>query len=156
LYVGTWLCFVAFLSPYLPAVVAVAFATAFALCLRAIAVFEESALRATFGAAFNAYALAVPRFVGIAKSAPADDVKTTWRSWMLAALSNVGMASVGVYRVLKGEGVDFRGLGLANVLCLVLWLLVVVTRRLWAHGARPETQQTETQQPETQQTETQP
>jgi protein-S-isoprenylcysteine O-methyltransferase Ste14 len=134
LYAGTWLFFVGAVAPYLPIVVVAVLALLFAAALRGIAVHEEHGLLAVHGAAWERYAAAVPRFVGVPRAVAGDvDVDAAVPSsaaWSGAALSNLGMLSLGLYRVVVGAGFNFRGLGLLNVTCLLVWLGVVVVRRL--------------------------
>jgi protein-S-isoprenylcysteine O-methyltransferase Ste14 len=130
LYAGTWLFFTSAAAPYLAPLLAAVFAVAFAACLRLIAIHEETELRAAHGDAWDRYASAVPRFVGVPRAVDDDGLATTARSWALAALSNLGLLSLGLYRVLVATGGNFKGAGLFNVLCLTLWLVVVVVRRV--------------------------
>jgi protein-S-isoprenylcysteine O-methyltransferase Ste14 len=139
LYAGTWLFFVGATAPYLPVVVLAVAAALFALALRAIALHEEAGLAAVHGGTWARYAAAVPRFVGVPRGVPVDDHAAvtavpasapTASALAAAALSNLGMLSLGAYRVVVGVGAGSRGLGLLNVTCLLLWLVVVVVRRL--------------------------
>ena len=133
LYVGTWLFFAGATAPYLPLAAAIALDVAFALALRAIAVHEEVGLQATHGEAWAAYAARVPRFVGLPRSGGedgGDGVVVGAGAWAIAALSNVGMLSLGGYRVVSGAGVDFVGLRSLTLLGLTVWFVVVVVRRL--------------------------
>jgi protein-S-isoprenylcysteine O-methyltransferase Ste14 len=132
LYAGTWLFFVASTTPYLPAVVAAVLALAFALALRAIAVHEEAHLHDRHGDAWRRYAAAVPRFLGVPRAVDDDGISVTAAALAAAALSNLGMLSLGVYRVVTGLGLHLRGLGLVNVLAIGLWVLIVVVRRFGA------------------------
>jgi protein-S-isoprenylcysteine O-methyltransferase Ste14 len=134
LYVGTWLFFVGATAPYLPVVVAAAFAVLFAAALRAIAVHEETGLEAAHGDAWRAYAARVPRLVGLPRRSEgplaADGVVVRGADVAVAAVSNVGMLVLGAYRVAKGAGVDFVGLRSLTGLGLGAWFVVVVVRRL--------------------------
>ena len=78
----------------------------------------------------------MPRFFGVFRAVDDDGISVTTAALAVAALSNLGMLSLGLYRVVTGLGVHARGLGLLNVLALVLWLVVVVVRRVRA-GAAP-------------------
>lgn len=131
LYVGTWLFFAGATAPYLPVVAVLVVGALFALALRAIAVHEEVALEHTHGDAWRAYAARVPRLLGVPRAGgDTDGVVVGVGDWFVAALSNVGMLSIGAYRVVTGAGVAFFGLRFLTLLGLLLWLAVVVVRRL--------------------------
>lgn len=132
LYAGTWIWMVSVAAPYLPAVVVVAHAVVCAAALAAIAVYEEAALAEKLGAAWTRYAGAVPRFVGLPRRVDDDGVRVTAGALGLAALSNLGLFSLGAYRLLTAAGVEFVGLKSLNLLCIAVWLLVVVVRRVMA------------------------
>lgn len=130
LYAGTWLFSVAAVAPHVPLVFLGGAGIAFALALRSIAVHEEDHLLARHGDAWRRYAQAVPRFLGRASPVEDDGVRPHARAWGLAALSNVGMASLGAYRLLTALDSGFWGIGALNVALLAVWLAVVVVRRV--------------------------
>jgi protein-S-isoprenylcysteine O-methyltransferase Ste14 len=129
LYVGTWLFFVSSTAPYLPVVVAVVLAVGFAAALRAIAMHEEQELEQTHGDDWRRYAAAVPRFLGVPRAVVDDGVVVDGRAWAMAALSNLGMVALGLYRLATGAGFAFRGLRTLTLLAVVAWLVVVIIRR---------------------------
>jgi protein-S-isoprenylcysteine O-methyltransferase Ste14 len=136
LYAGTFLFFIAAAAPYLPLSLLLPLGGLFAAALRAIATYEERSLAAAHGEAWARYAAAVPQLLPWkslgrreALAAEADDV-VSLRAWGAAALSNLGLLSLGLYRVLVGLELSFVGLGVLNLACLTLWVGVVVVRRL--------------------------
>ena len=134
LYAGTWALMTLVAAPYLPPVVVVVDAFVCAVVLRAIAVHEEGALREKLGAAWDRYAAAVPRFFGVPAvgrgSVDDDGVVISAGAAVVAVLSNLGLLSLGAYRLLSAAGVDFRGLRSLNLMCIGVWLVVVAVRRL--------------------------
>lgn len=137
LYAGTWLFFVAASAAWVPLVVLAPLALVFLAGLVAIAAHEERALEATHGAAWRRYAEAVPRFVGVPGSVEPDGISTSGPAWAMATVSNLGLLSLGLYRVLVGLGLGFRGLATLNLAALTIWVIVVVVRRVRA-GAPAE------------------
>jgi protein-S-isoprenylcysteine O-methyltransferase Ste14 len=134
LYIGTWLFFVAATAPYLPPAVLALLALGFALALVAIGAHEERALAAAHGDAWTRYARAVPRVLGmrgLAKGAVDDDgIRPTARAWFGAGLGNLFFLSLGLYRIIAALCEPSKAFGLANVVCLLVWLVVVAARRL--------------------------
>lgn len=130
LYAGTWLFFVAGAAAWVPLVVLVPLAVVFGAGLRAIAVFEEGALAAAHGEAWDRYAAAVPRFFGVPGDVEADGISVALKAWVVAAVSNLGFLSLGVYRLLVGLELGFRGLATLNLLAFTVWIVVVVARRV--------------------------
>lgn len=133
LYAGTWLFFVAGGAPWLPLAILVPGALVFGVSLWLVAAHEERMLEAVHGDAWQRYAAAVPRFIGFPHAAEPDGLRVGARAWMFGSLSNLGFLSLGVYRLLLAAGLDFRGLGTLNLLCLMLWIVVVFARRVRAH-----------------------
>jgi protein-S-isoprenylcysteine O-methyltransferase Ste14 len=131
LYVGTWLFFAGAIAPYLPFAATVVLAGLFAMALRAVAVHEEGALDTTHGEAWRRYCAHVPRLWGVAVAGwKSDGVVPQLSHWALAAFSNLGMLALGSFRLVRAAGIDFVGLRAATFGALVLWLTVVVVRRL--------------------------
>ena len=129
LYAGTWLFFVAATAPYLAPLVLAVLSAAFFACLRAIAIHEEVALQAAHGDAWTRYAAAVPRLFGVAGAVEPDGIRLSGSNIAAATLGNLGLLSIGLYRVLVGFGAPTKLLGVLNVACLGLWLAVVFVRR---------------------------
>jgi protein-S-isoprenylcysteine O-methyltransferase Ste14 len=131
LYVGTWLFFIAAVGPYLPVVVLVVLGSLFGFALRQIVADEEASLAERFGEAWHRYATAVPRFVGIAKPTTTTPVTPTLTDWAWGAVCNVFLATLGLYRIswfiLEAPS---RVLGIINIAACVIWLAVVIVRRL--------------------------
>lgn len=145
LYLGTWLFFVAASAPFLPPAVLLVLAVSFAVALAQIGAHEERALADAHGDAWVRYANAVPRFLGIPRAGGRagggidDAIVPSARDWWRAVIGNLFFLSLAVYRIgiaLIGEqdikSTPARILGAVNVLCLVVWLVVVAARRLRA------------------------
>ena len=130
LYAGTWLFYAATFAPYVPIAVLAILVVAFALCLRTIAKHEELALAQAHGDAWARYAQAVPRFVGVPGRVDDDGVETNAKAWALATLGNLALLSLGLYRIAVAAGVDFRGMRALSLLCMALWIVAVLARRV--------------------------
>jgi protein-S-isoprenylcysteine O-methyltransferase Ste14 len=130
LYAGTLLFFVATFAPYLQPALLAALAIGFALCLRSIAKYEERDMGAHLGDAWTKYAAAVPRFFGKIGAVDDDGIRPDGKAWALAILGNLALLTTGLFRILVGSGVMFRGLKSLNVLCIAIWIVVVVVRRV--------------------------
>lgn len=131
LYIGTWLFFVAATAPYLPPAVLAALAVGFGSALLAIAHHEECALADVHGENWARYARSVPFVLGRARGAVDDDgLAPSARALGAAFLGNLFLLSLGLYRLWAGIAEPPAAVGLLNLTCLVLWMLVVVVRRL--------------------------
>lgn len=130
LYAGTWLFFVAASAAWVPLVVLAPLALVFLAGLVAIATHEERALEATHGEPWRRYAEAVPRFLGVPGRVEPDGISTSGPAWAKAAVSNLGLLSLGLYRLLVGLDLGFRGLASLNLAALTIWVAVVVVRRV--------------------------
>lgn len=132
LYVGVVLFFVATAAPYASPVVVVILTIGLGLALRSIAIYEEGTLLTALGEPYARYVAAVPRFLGVPRAVDDDGIKTTAGAWLYATAGNVGILTLGCYRLLDASGVMFRGMKLINVALFCVWIAIVLGRRLLA------------------------
>lgn len=126
LYVATWLFFTAATSVWAPWSVWVVLSVLFFAALHAMVRHEETLLTGLLGQAYSDYLTRVPRWIprlsARSPSSPSGDM-------LPAVVGNLGFGSLGAYRVLVAVGGDAQVLGAVNLLLLVTWLVVVISRR---------------------------
>ena len=138
LYLGVLLFFVATVGPYLAPLLIAALTVGLTLTLRSIAIYEEGTLVTALGAPYQRYLAIVPRFLGLRRAndsaAAVDDdgIRVTGRAWLYAIAGNLGLFTLGLYRLLDAAGVSFRGMKLLNVTLFALWIAIVLVRRVLA------------------------
>lgn len=130
LYAGTAFLIVGLAAPYLPPLFVALHAVVTGLVLTAIAAHEDEAMHEKHGEAWTRYARSVPRFVGVPGPVDDDGVVTSAAGWAVAVVGNLGLFSLGAYRLAVAAGFESRALGFANLVCIAVWLLVVLARRL--------------------------
>ncbi|MBI5497312.1 MAG: isoprenylcysteine carboxylmethyltransferase family protein [Deltaproteobacteria bacterium] len=129
LYVGTWLFFLSAVALWAPALGWVALCAGFAAALHAMVLHEETLLRGALGAPYVNYLTRVPRWLPRRRAAAPGAVTPSAAAWRAAALGNLGLLSLGCYRVVVGAGVPGEIPGALNALLVLTWVVVVVVRR---------------------------
>lgn len=132
LYLGTWLFFFAAVVLWAPLLVWLALSAVFFLALDLMVRHEEGLLRQQFGAAYGAYQQGVRRWLPRppGRGGRAGPVRARAYAW--AALGNLGLASLGLFRLSVVLGAPVRLTGAINLACIALWLLVIIKRRVAA------------------------
>jgi protein-S-isoprenylcysteine O-methyltransferase Ste14 len=138
LYVGLWIFFVATCALWAPALALGGLALLFALLLHPLTLHEETLLTASLGEDYVRYLQRVPRWVPrLRASPPQGGVHNPGAAaWGSAVLGNLGLLSLGLYRVGVAAGADARVLGALNVVLLTVWLVVLAVRRFRGTRAR--------------------
>ena len=132
LYTATYLFFVAITCLWAPALAWLAGCAVFAWALNTMVAHEESLLLPQLGADYQRYLDSVGRWLptlGKRGAKPAQLPAMPWRSVALAALGNIGFASLGAFRVGLALGGNAQVLGAINVGLLSLWLVMLAVRR---------------------------
>jgi protein-S-isoprenylcysteine O-methyltransferase Ste14 len=137
LYGGTWLFFVSAVALWAPAVPWACLCALFFLALDRMAAHEESLLAASLGAPYRRYRDDVPRWLPrpgrAARGSGAPP--PSGREWAAAALGNLGLLSLGGFRVAVALGAPAGPLGAVNLVLLATWL-GVMGRRRWLMSRR--------------------
>ena len=129
LYIGTWLFFFALAALWTPAVLWLSAAAVFFVAFDRIVRHEERILGEQLGAPYAAYLERVPRWLPRPPRARSEVGRPDLGAYGWAALGNLGLASLGLFRVGVALGVPARPLGVVNLACIALWLAVLVARR---------------------------
>lgn len=128
LYLGTWLFFTGAVALWAPVVIWVIGSALFFFALDAMVRHEEGLLAPRYGAAYGRYLERVPRWLPrpVRTDIPAPPVRAL--AW--AALGNLGLFSLGAFRLGVAAGGPVRALGGVNLVLLTIWLSVIVLRRM--------------------------
>lgn len=130
LYLGTWLFFLGAVLLWAPAVLALGLSIMFFLFLHAMIRHEETLLSQQFGEAYGDYCRQVRRWLPLPPSgrrSPAPSLA----SFGWAALGNLGLLSLGLFRIAVAAGAPVKPAGAVNLALLGLWLGILGWRRFY-------------------------
>lgn len=130
LYLGTWLFFFGAVALWAPLLLWLVLSAVFFLVLDAMVRHEEGLLSRQFGADYDAYLSAVRRWLPGPPGGDDPPEPISARAFGWAALGNLGIASLGLFRVAVAVGAPAGPAGLINLGCIAIWLTVVAKRRL--------------------------
>ncbi|MFH1808960.1 MAG: methyltransferase [Pseudomonadota bacterium] len=131
LYLGTWLFFSGATLLWLPLFAALLLCALFGFTLDAIVHHEEGLLATQHGEAYARYCARVSRWSPWPRRAPGT-VTPGASAWLWASLGNLGLLSLGLFRITVALGADPRPAGALNLFCIGLWLGVIAWRRVQA------------------------
>jgi protein-S-isoprenylcysteine O-methyltransferase Ste14 len=126
LYLGTWLFFFSTTALWAPALLWLLMSALFAATLHAMVLHEETLLTQSLGAPYVDYLKRVPRWLPRVSSDARVLVATRHGP---AVLGNVGLLSLGLFRLAWALGLPLAIPSLLNGLGMLLWLGVIVWRR---------------------------
>ncbi len=128
LYLGTWSFFSGAVALWTPVLIWAGLSLLFFFALDAMARHEETILIDQYGDEFKDYCRRVRRWLPWPHRLPrTSSPGLSDYSW--AALGNLGLASLGLFRIAVAFDLPVRYIGPVNVICLVIWIAVVVSRR---------------------------
>jgi protein-S-isoprenylcysteine O-methyltransferase Ste14 len=130
LYLGVFLFFVGVMLPYLSPLSLLVLATMHGVSLRAIALYEEGTLAQRHGPAWQAYAAQVPRLGVVPRPLAATSPPPPIAAFGWAALSNLAFLALLLYRVSVITIGATRLAGWLTLASLIVWLVVLFSRRL--------------------------
>lgn len=126
LYLGTWLFFASTVALWAPAILWLLMSALFAAALHAMVLHEETLLQVSLGAPYVGYLQRVPRWLPRLST---QDTHAGRIPVMPAVWGNLGLLSLGLYRLAWALGVPLEIPGALNLLALCTWLGVVLFRR---------------------------
>lgn len=129
LYLGTWLFFAGAVALWAPLVVWLVGSVLFFAALDLVIRYEEGLLTERYGEAYRRYLADVPRWRPRPPGSGAAP-RPSARAYAWAALGNLGLFSLGGFRIGVAAGGWVRGLGALNLALMSVWLLVIVLRRV--------------------------
>lgn len=133
LYLGTWLFFTGAVVLWAPVLVWLVGSALFFFALDRMVRYEEGLLAPRYGEAYGRYLERVPRW--LPRPVTSDIPAPSPRAFAWAALGNLGLLSLGAFRLGVAAGGPVRALGAINLVLLTVWLSVIVLRRM-KRGAR--------------------
>jgi len=128
LYLGTWSFFCGAVALWTPALIWLSLSLLFFFALDAMVRHEETILANQYGDEFRDYCRRVRRWLPWPHRSPTTSAPAA-SDYAWAALGNLGLGSLGLFRIAIALDLPVRYAGPVNVVCLVIWIAVVVSRR---------------------------
>ena len=128
LYLGTGCFFAGAVVLWTPAIIWLVLTLLFFLALDAMVRHEEKILGEQYGDEFGAYCRRVGRWLPWPRRSPKASAPAA-ADYGGAAVGNRGLASLGLFRIAVALDLPVRYLGPLNIICLVIWIAIVVSRR---------------------------
>ncbi len=128
LYLGTWSFFSGAVALWTPALLWLGLSLLFFFALDAMVRHEETILAGQYGDEFRSYCRRVGRWLPWPRRSP-KTYAPTMSDYAWAALGNLGLGSLGLFRIAIALDVPVRYAGPINAACLILWIAVVMSRR---------------------------
>lgn len=135
LYWGTLLFLVGASLVWAPLLVTAALGVVMFVFLDVIVRHEEGLLAERYGERFAAYVEKVPRWGLWGRGGRGEDADVK-PAYTYALMGNLGILSLGLYRVAVAAVGPDPLLGLLNLVCMGIWLVVVIVRRVKARHAQ--------------------